>query len=238
MAETHGGHENRFQSGINTQTFERAAGGVLAVGSLVTLIGGLLHPPGASSVSVISGNMTRWFVSHWLFAGGVFLVGLGSLLVVFSQSALAANWVALAAWSGVALSSVPVMVFMIGEATVLPQLAAGGATAEFASWRVFIEMGAIASLLPVSVGLLLVAWTRTRAQTLRTPVWVAWGAVLAFVLGLIWIVGFGVLDVEALGPLFLVELLGFIWLGWLGLDLARSEVAAREESVEVSQTPE
>lgn len=222
MSESQASTENRFQRGIDTRSFERAAGSILAIGSLVMLIGGLLHPPAVSAQSVISGAMTRWHASHWLIAGGVFLVGLGSLLVILSQSEVASSWVTLVGWGGVALGSLPVVVFMIGEATVLPQLATSGGSAEFSTWRAFIEMGVIASLLPVTVGLLLVAWTQARGQSTRTPAWAAWAGVLTFFIGLIWIVGFGFLNVEALEPLFIVELLGFIWLGWLGFNLARS----------------
>lgn len=234
MAETHSKHN----AGIATRTGERAAGSVLVVGSLGMLIGGLLHPPGASSLSLVSESLTRWLVSHWVVAGGVFLVGLGSFLVVVARSELAATQVTLTAWSGVALGSLPMVVFMIGEATVLPALAAGGTAAEFATWRAFIEMGAIASLFPVTIGLILIAWTQARAASSRTPAWVAWGGVLVFAIGLVWIIGFGFLGIASLGPLFLVELLGFIWLGWLGLDLARSDETPEHARAAVSQTPE
>lgn len=236
MAETHTEGTNRFERGIDTRSFERTAGGILSIGSLVVLIGGLLHPPSASAPSVISGAMTRWLASHWLIAGGVFLVGLGSLLVIFSRSDVTSSWLTLAAWSGVALGSLPVVVFMIGEATVLPELAAGGGSAEFATWRAFIEMGVIASLLPVTVGLILVAWSQARGQSIRTPAWTAWGGVVAFLVGLVWIVGFGFLGIDALEPVFIVELLGFIWLGWLGYNLARSEAGSGDARTVASQT--
>lgn len=236
MSEARTADETGFERGIETKSFERTAGGVLAIGSLAMLVGGLLHPPSVSAPSVISGAMTRWLASHWIIAGGVFLVGLGSLLVVFSRSDVTASRVSLMAWSGVALGSLPVVVFMIGEATVLPELAAGGGSAEFATWRAFIEMGVIASLLPVTVGLILVAATQARARSTRTPTWVAWGGAVAFLVGLVWIVGFGFLDIAALEPVFVVELLGFIWLGWLGYDLTKSAEGSGEARTAAPET--
>lgn len=221
IADTHA--TTSFTEHRDIGTFQRTAGGVLAVGSLLLVIGGVLHPPGASEMGLIADNMLRWGVSHWLFAAGTFVVGVGGLLVLLARSDLAADWATVTSWAAVVLGAVLATVFLLGEATVLPQLAAAGESTRFPAWRTFIEMGVIASLLPVSGGLLVVAGRQARHPEPLTPTWAAWGGVLAFLIGILWIVGFGFLRIAALGPLFLLELLGFIWLGWLGLALARSD---------------
>lgn len=140
-----------------------------------------------------------------------------------ARGAVAAGRFTVAAWGAFVLGNLLAVVFLLGEATVLPQLAAAGESARFAVWRAFIETGVIASLFPVTVGLVLVAWDQARHPSPRTPAWAAWGGLLTFGAGLVWIVGFGFLGVEPLAPLFLVQLLGFFWLGWLGVTLARSD---------------
>lgn len=217
---------------------EQTAGGVLALGSLLMIIGGALHPPSASAVGVISDSVMRWGVSHWLFAAGAFLVSLASLLLLTARSALAADWYTVTSWGAVVLGSLLSVVFLAGEATVLPHLAAAGEQAQFATWRTFIEMGVIVSLLPVSLALLVVAWSQARHPTPRTPAWAAWGGVVTFGIGIIWIVGFGFLGLALLGPLFLVELLGFIWLAWLGLTLARTADPDAETDISGTTTPD
>lgn len=228
MSQTQATSGNQFTDHLQDGTFVRTAGGVLAIGSVVMVIGGALHPPSASEISVIAEDMLRWGASHWLFAAGAFLVSLGGLLLLTARSELAADWYTFTSWAAIVLGSLLSVVFLLGEATVLPQLATTGQSTRFVAWRAFIETGAIASLLPVSVGLLLVAWSQARLTDSRTPAWAAWGGVAAFGVGIVWIVGFGFLGIESLGPLFLVELVGFIWLGWLGLNLARSGSSGRE----------
>lgn len=238
MADTTAESMNQVTAPLQEGAIERTAGGVLALGSLAMVIGGGLHPPSASELGVISETMMRWGVSHWLFAAGAFLVSLAGLLLVLSRSELAAEWYTMASWGGVVLGSLLAVVFLLGEATVLPHLAAAGEPTSFAAWRAFIEMGVIVSLLPVSTGLLLVAWHQARHSSPRTPSWAAWGGFVTFGVGIVWIIGFGFLGVEALGPLFIVEVIGFVWLGWLGVTLARSDDHGRQPDAAVSTTSE
>lgn len=221
MAETTDVPAERLTEHVQDGTIERAAGGWLALGSLLMILGGALHPPSASAVAVIAENMTRWIASHWLFAAGSFLVGVAGFLLLLARSEVASEWGTKTSWAAVVLGTTLLVIFLAGEATVLPALAAAGETEAFANWKAFIESGVFAALFPVTVGLMGVAWSQARHPAPRTPAFAAWGGVLTFALGLVWIVGSGVLGIDILGPLFLVELLGFIWLGWLGVRLLR-----------------
>lgn len=52
------------------------------------------------------------------------------------------------------------------------------------------------------------------------------------------IVGSGFLGIASLGPLFLVELLGVVWLGWLGVTLVREAETETEPDRSTATTPE
>lgn len=216
-------HDNRNANLALDGRPERPAGGLLALGSLLAIVGGALHPPGDVSIALVTGNATRWIVSHWLFASGSFLVALAALLVLVSRSELADTWYTMASWAGIALGSLLAVVFLVGEAAALPQLAAVDATQRFATWHTYVETGAVGAILPMTLGFGFVAWNHARRPTPRTPSWLAWGALLTFGVGGIgWSVGFGVLGIDALQPLLLLVILGFVWVGWLGVNVVRS----------------
>ena|SRR5205823_3108416 len=206
----------------------RAGGYVLAVATALVSIGLVFHPVPAGGFeerpSVLQ-NTPWWGPIHVAIAAGFVLCVLGSLLMLVAGGSLTRSWVLAFAWgamtvgmfffTGVALINGWVMHFLVNRgAPETDRLLYDSFN------RLLIGYGWLGNPLFL-FGLTMLAVMEVRRPWLGLPRWLAWvGAVVSI---LSWGRGIGsATGLFFLEPLIYANVPAFLWLGYVGLRIARA----------------
>lgn len=209
----------------------RVGGAWLAIGSLLLVVGFVLHPPPspdpAEFMATIADDPTRWMAAHVATAIALSVFTIAGLIMLTAGSRLTQHWWTLTAWAVLIVSALWVTTAAVAEATVIAQAAVAEDTATFEAWSIFAEAHSAAFLFFV-LAVAVIAGNEARNAYQTTPAWASWiGAVtgVAAFVGMVLVFGLGI----ALGAL--VWLVGTVvmglWVVWFGVVLARSKGAAR-----------
>ena len=210
----------------------QAGGYVLVVATILVAVGLVFHPVPAGGFeerpSVLQ-NTPWWGPIHVAIAGGFVLCVLGSLLMLVAGGSLTRGWARALAWSamtvgmfyftGVALINGWVMHFLVSRG------APGSDRLLYDAFnRLLIGFGWLGNPLFL-VGLTTLALTELRRPWLGLPRWLAWVGAIASVLS--WGRGIGsATGLFLLEPLIYANVPAFLWLGYVGLRIARTSTAA------------
>ena len=210
----------------------QAGGYVLVVATILVAIGLLFHPVPAGGFdeqpSVLQ-NTPWWGAIHVAIAAGFVLCVLGSLLMLVAGGALTRTWTLALAWG----STVVGMIFFTGVALingwVMHFLVARGAPASDpvlydAFNRLLIGYGWLGNPLFL-LGLTTLAISELRRPWLGMSRAAAWIGAIASVLA--WGRGIGsATGLFFLEPLIFANIPAFLWLGYVGLVVARAARSA------------
>lgn len=220
---------DQLTSGIETKM--SVGGTLLAIGSLLLVVGFVLHPPPSPDsgefMATIAEEPTRWMAAHAATAVALSVFVIAGLIVLTAGSRLTQNWWTITAWAVMIVSALWVTTAAVVEATVITQTALATDTATFELWSIFAEAHSAAFLFFV-LAIAVIAGHEARTTSQTTPAWASWvgavagvvafgGMILVFVLGI------------ALGGLIWVvsTLVMGLWTFWFGVALARSRGTAR-----------
>lgn len=206
----------------------RAGGYVLALASLLVVVGLIFHPVPAGGFeerpSVLS-QTPWWGPIHVAIAAGFVLTVLGSLLILAAGGRLLRPWTGALFWGAVAVG----MIFFTGVALingwVMHTLTERGAPESdpllyYAFNRLLIGYGWLGNPLFL-LGLTGLAWLEVRAPTPLLSRPVAWFGLVVSVLS--WGRGIGsATGLYFLEPLIYANVPAFLWLGYYGLHIALS----------------
>lgn len=206
----------------------RAGGYVLVVATVLVAVGLLFHPVPAGGFeerpSVLQ-NTPWWGPIHVAIAAGFVFCVLGALLMLVAGGSLTRAWGLALAWAAMAVG----MVFFTGVALingwVMHFLVARGAPAADpilydAFNRLLIGYGWLGNPLFL-LGLTTLAVYELRRPWLGLPRWIAWVGAIASVLS--WGRGIGsATGLYFLEPLIFANIPAFLWLGYVGLAIARA----------------
>jgi hypothetical protein len=209
----------------------RAGGYVLAVATVLVAIGLVFHPVPAGGFeekpSVLQ-NTPWWGPIHVAIAGGFVFCVLGTLLMLVAGGSLTRRWGLALAWGAMTVG----MTFFAGVALingwVMHFLVARGAPASDpllydAFNRLLIGYGWLGNPLFL-LGLTTLAALEVRHHALGLPGWVAWAGLAASVLS--WGRGIGsATGLYFLEPLIFANVPAFLWLGYVGIRVARAAAA-------------
>jgi hypothetical protein len=204
----------------------RAGGYVLALASLLVVVGLIFHPVPAGGFeerpSVLS-QTPWWGPIHVAIAGGFVLCVLGSILMLAAGGRLLRPWTAALFWGSVAVG----MIFFTGVALingwVMHALTARGAPETdpllyYAFNRLLIGYGWLGNPLFL-LGLTGLAYLEVRGPTRFVSTPVAWLGLVVSVLS--WGRGIGsATGWYFLEPLIYANVPAFLWLGYYGLRIA------------------
>jgi hypothetical protein len=225
-------------SGFREPGAARAGGYVLALASLLVVVGLIFHPVPAGGFeerpSVLS-QTPWWGPIHVVIAAGFVLTALGSTLMLAAGGRLLQPWTAALFWGATAVG----MIFFTGVALingwVMHELTARGAPETdpllyHAFNRLLIGYGWLGNPLFL-LGLTGLAWLEVRgpAPLLSRPV--AWFGLVASVLS--WGRGIGsATGLYFLEPLIYANVPAFLWLGYYG-----ARIAAEAKRVATTERP-
>lgn len=202
------------------------AGGWLAAGALLVVLGLAIHPPPSPDpavfMAIIADDLTRWLISHYASAIGFALWVGAALLVLAARSPLTRQWWTASAWALVAVGSMWVMFGWLLEATVIIDAVGADDAVAFERWQALIQ-GLDLGFFATALGVVAIAITEARADAHIIPPWAAWiGAVAAVLVTITGFLALG-LGIAAAGPGWLVSsiVLG-LWALWFGIGLMRS----------------
>lgn len=234
MATTTEDTGGRFATGSDARM--RAGGGGLAVGSLLFVLGLVLHPPPspdpAEFMATIAEDPTRWVVAHGATAVALSVFAIAGLIVLTSRSRLTRHWWTTTAWAGLVVTSLWVTTAAVAEATVITRAAVTGETATFETWSVFAEAHSAAFVF-LALAIAVIAGNEARSTRETTPAWGAWlGAIAGVVAALAFVAGLG-LGIALGSIVWLVAAIAMsLWTLWFGVALARTSDAAWTEREE------
>jgi hypothetical protein len=209
-----------------------AGGYVLLVASILVAIGLVFHPVPAGGFeekpSVLA-NTPWWGAIHVAIAAGFVLCVLGALLMLVAGGTLTRSWQLAFAWGSISVG----MMFFTGVALingwVTHFLVARGAPQSDALLydafnRLLIGYGWLGNPLFL-LGLTTLAVVEVRRPWLGLARWIAWVGALATVLS--WGRGIGsATGLFFLEPLIFANIPAFLWLGYVGLVVARAARSA------------
>lgn len=210
-----------------TGTGTRAAGGWLAVGSVLIVVSLLLHPPPspdpAAFMAAIADAPTTWVAAHWAATLALTGFAMTGLIVLSTGSWLARDWWTVSAWAVLVVGAIGVTITAVAEATVITAAAVAGDTATFEAWQRFAEGWATVGFGALAIAVAVIAADEARSGRSVTPAWAAWIGAAAGIVAFVGFVVMGVLLGIAVG--------GLVWLGsslvlsawtfWFGVRLAR-----------------
>ncbi len=205
-------------------------GAMLAIGSLLLVVGFVLHPPPAPNpaefMATIAENPTRWVAAHGLTAISLSVFVIAGLIMLTSGSRFTQHWWTVSAWAVLIVSALWTTTAAVVEATAITQAAIADDVATFEVWTAFAEVHSAAFLFFV-LAAAVIAGHEARSAYQTTPVWASWfgavagvgafgGMILVFVLGI------------ALGGLVWLAstIVMSMWLLWFGVALVRSRDTA------------
>lgn len=210
----------------------QAGGHVLLLATVLVALGLLFHPVPAGGFeerpSVLQ-NTPWWGPIHVAIAAGFVLCVLGALLMLVAGGSLTRTWTLALAWgsmvvgmiffTGVALINGWVMHFLVGRGA--PE---SDRLLYDAFNRLLIGYGWLGNPLFL-LGLTVLAVTEVSRPWLGLPRWAAWIGAVASVLA--WGRGIGsATGLFFLEPLIFANIPAFLWLGYVGLVVARSARSA------------
>jgi hypothetical protein len=204
----------------------RAGGYVLALASLLVVVGLIFHPVPAGGFeerpSVLS-QTPWWGPIHIAIAAGFVLMVLGSVLMLVAGGRVLRPWTAALFWGAIAVG----MIFFTGVALingwVMHALTARGAPATdpllyYAFNRLLIGYGWLGNPLFL-LGLTGLAWLQVRGPAPLVSRSVAWFGLLVSLLS--WGRGIGsATGLYFLEPLIYANVPAFLWLGYYGARIA------------------
>jgi len=205
-----------------------AGGYVLAVATVLVTIGLLFHPVPAGGFeerpSVLQ-NTPWWGAIHVAIAAGFVLCILGALLMLIAGGSLTRRWTLALAWGAMTVG----MCFFTGVALingwVMHFLVSRGAPETDrllydAFNRLLIGYGWLGNPLFL-LGLTTLALIEVRTPWLGLPRWLAWVGAIVSILS--WGRGIGsATGLFFLEPLIYANVPAFLWLGYVGLSIART----------------
>lgn len=206
-----------------TETSLRSAGLLLAVGSILLVVGLLVHPQGegvstAQTEQLVRDEESMWVASHYLIGFGLLVHAGAAIGLLTNRSRLTGTWLTSTAWTIVAAFNIPMAAVVVMESTALREAATANESAIFASLYAWVE-GFLPAILVASLAVIAIAWSETRAATPLTPKWAAYVGIV----GALAMVGFFVFGFwggqEWAGNLFLGYVLMGLWLMWVGVGL-------------------
>jgi len=205
-----------------------AGGYVLIAATILVAVGLLFHPVPAGGFEEkpsILQNTPWWGPIHVAIAVGFVLCVLGSLLMLVGGGALTRSWMLAAAWGSMAVG----MVFFTGVALIngwvmhflVERVAARTEPLLYDAFnRLLIGYGWLGNPLFL-LGLTTLAAIEVRRPWLGLPRWLAWLGLGSSVLS--WGRGIGsATGLYFLEPLIFANIPAFLWLGWVGLGVARA----------------
>lgn len=232
MAATTEESVDRVASGIASDIDTRVSvgGAMLAIGSLLLVVGFVLHPPPspdpAEFMATIAENPTRWVAAHGVTAISLSVFVIAGLIMLTAGSRFTQHWWTISAWAVLIVSALWTTTAAVVEATAITQAAITDDIATFEVWNAFAEIHSAAFLFFV-LAAAVIAGHEARSAYQITPVWASWlgavagvaafgGMILVFVLGialggLVWLVSTIVMS---------------LWLFWFGVALVRSQDTA------------
>ncbi len=223
----------------HSDTAMRAAGGWLAIGSVLWVGAFALHPPPSPDMgefmAIIADSGVIWVAVHWVVAVALSLFVVASLIVLGAGSRLTRDWWTMSAWAVFPVGALWILTAAVAEATVISHAAIADDMGTFGAWQLFAEgkaMGFVSLALAVAV----IAGNEARISEAAIPAWASWIAVGAAVTALAgW--GSGVVLGIGLGGLVWVvsSLVIGLWTIWFGVALMR---AGRELSGHIARNPE
>lgn len=211
---------------VGSDTPLRTAGGWLAAGSLLLVVGFALHPPPSPDqrafVATIADGPLRWTLAHAATALALVAFAVTGLVVLTAGSRLTRRWWTTSAWAVLVVSALLVTTAAVVEATAITRAAVSGDVATFETWSTFAEPYS-AAFLGVLLAVAAIAGTEARSATPTTPAWAAWTGAVAAVVAAAGMVLVFVAGVAAAGVVWLAATLATgLWTLWFGVALARS----------------
>lgn len=204
----------------------RLSGALLAVGSLLLLVGLGLHPTPAPDVTgqmaLISENLTWWMAVHSVIAAGVSIFAVTGLIVLTARSRLTQAWWTETAWAVLVVAALWMMLNAVAEATALAQTAVAGNMSEFEAWEAF-AIGMAMAIPVFTLAIAVIAGNEARIANGALPTWAAWiGTAIAIAAsggGFLWFT----LEIGLAGFVWAIATLAIsVWLLWFGVALVRS----------------
>lgn len=232
--ESNGGSDDREMA--RTETNVRTAGAWLAIGSLLFVVGLVLHPPPSPDLGEFMGTIadepTRWMAAHWMSAIALSTFAIAGLLVLTAGSRLTHQGLTTTAWAVLIVAALWVTTTAVAEATVITTAAIAGDTTTFEAWQRFAEGHAVAFVV-LAAAVAVIAGNEARTGHETTPAWVSWiGALSGITAAIGFALGVGV-GIALGGLVWLVAtiVLG-LWTFWFGVALTRSDGAVSTRSDE------
>ncbi len=194
-------------------------GAWLAIGSVLLVVGIVLHPPPSPDrgefIAIIAEEPTRWMAAHWATAIALAAFTIAGLIVLTAESRLTRNWWTVSAWAGVIVGALWVTTAAVAEATVITAAAVGGDAATFEAWEPFVEAHSAAFV----VFALAIAGNEARSDHEATPTWASWtgaGAGIVAIAGFVFGLGLGVTPGSLVWLASTVMMsLWTLWFGWV-----------------------
>lgn len=214
----------RMESPADTSM--RVGGTWLAAGSLLLVVGFLLHPfpspDPAEFAATVAGEPTRWVAAHGVIAVAMGVFAIAGLVVSTARSRLTGTWWTATAWAALVVAALTVMGAAIVEATAITQASLAGDMATFGTWSAVADVLS-ATFLVVLFAIAVIATSEARSDDHATPVWASWIGALAAVVAAVgmvagFVLGFPIGIVVWLGGTVVTSL----WTLWFGVVLARS----------------
>jgi hypothetical protein len=205
----------------------QAGGYVLAVAAILVAVGLVFHPVPAGGFdekpSVLQ-HTPWWGPIHVAIAAGFVLCALGAFLMLVGGGSLTQTWRLALSWGAMAVG----MIFFSGVALINGWVthflvARGAPSSEPLLYDAFNQLligyGWLGNPLFL-LGLTMLAAIEVRRGTLGLPPWIAWVGLASSVLS--WGRGIGsATGLYFLEPLIFANVPAFLWLGYVGLRVAR-----------------
>lgn len=197
------------------------AGLWLGAGASILAVVLILHGPPDPDLAVQMEHIVeghgRWAIVHWTAAVALFLISGAAFINLATSITVRRSPVLTSAWMVMSLGALITVSTAVSEAAVVSAAANRGDLQAFETWWAF-SSGMANGFFALALATALIAYSESRANDTKLPVWASVAGILAGVLSAVgWSLGehFGI---GIGGPIWLISSLFMcIWLTWYGL---------------------
>jgi hypothetical protein len=216
----------------HSSTAMKAAGGSLAIASLILAASLAFHGPPHPDIAIqmhhVAESPAQWAVVHWGAALSLSLFAIVGIVMLTAGSRLTQSVPTIIAWAVLLVGALWTKVTAVAEATVLASAAATGDQATFNTWWVFSE-GMANGFACLALAGAIIAGNEALSARRASPAWAAWIGAVAGTTAFIGWAMFSWIGITTGGPIWVISSLVLcLWFAWFGAALALTDVDLAE----------